>query len=218
MPGHHLVIQPWSSLSLFTDEILVWQLCKFHCPSLRFQERLKWHLLKFAKCHFKSTIRSTPLFSCRESEKRWRYLSLLKAILTEISRKSRIWKCCYTCVPFTLYLSSGFWALSRLLSTLWPQHLISLLDAFLLKIKGPKFGELLHPKDKILQITDLTNLSDASSLKKSCSCKYIRDIPCYHCKLVFDCKPCWPMNFTTKCSYLGYIYMYEATCSWIHKL
>lgn len=156
MPGRHLMIQLWSSLCLFTDEILVWQLCKFHCSSLRFQERLKWHLLKFAKCHIESTICFTPRFSFRECEKRWRYLNLLEAILTAFSRKSRIWKCCYTCLPFTLYPSHGFWALPRLLSTLWPQHLVRLLDAFLLKIRGQKFGELLLPKDKILQITDLT--------------------------------------------------------------
>lgn len=106
------MIQPWSSLALFTDEVLLWQLCKFHCPSLHFQERLKWHLLKFAKCHLKSTFRPTPLFSLRESEKGWRYLNLLKGYSHSIFKKVKNLKkllhlCAFYAVPITWLLSTS---------------------------------------------------------------------------------------------------------------
>lgn len=76
MAGHNPTIQPQFILALFTTEILLWKFCKFHCPKFsHFQKRLKWHPLKFTKCHLKGTPHLMLLFSFRESEKGWRYLN-----------------------------------------------------------------------------------------------------------------------------------------------
>lgn len=106
--GHSPVIQSQSSPALFTGEIPLWQLCKCYCPSLHFQERVKWHSLKFAKCHLKSIFCPILLFSFRESEKGWRYLDLLKSYSHGILKKVKTFKTllhpCACCTVPTAWL------------------------------------------------------------------------------------------------------------------
>lgn len=122
-----------------------------------FQEKLKWHPLRFTKCHLKSTPHTGLLFSFRVSEKGWRYLNSWRVVLTTFPRKSRISKillclCTLFTVPMAFKHFQSSWVLCD-----WPQGSLSLLYTYLLKIRGQTFWELILPKEaSAAQIRDLT--------------------------------------------------------------